>query len=144
MPGPDEHLLHQRFDERVGAGHGDLGGASGERVELPPEIFAVLRDVTQAMADGRAITIAPHEQILNTQEAAELLGISRPTFVAILERGALRYEQPGRHRRVRLADVLDYQQRQPHAKRVVLDNRSQEADELGITDTPAPRQRVRD
>jgi len=120
-----------------------LVGPSGERVELPPEIFAVLRDVTQAMADGRAITVAPHEQILSTQEAAELLGISRPTFVAILERGEVRYEQPGRHRRVRLADVLDYQQRQRHARRVMLNNLSQEADELGITDTPAPRQRVR-
>jgi len=126
-----------------GAATAVLVGPGGERVVLPPEIFAVLRDVTEAMVQGRAITVAPHEQVLSTQEAAELIGVSRPTFVAILERGELRYEQPGRHRRVRLADVLDYQQHQRHTRRRVLDNLSREADELGITDTPAPRQRIR-
>lgn len=120
-----------------------LVGPDGQPVPLPPEILAILREVTQAMADGRAITVAPHAQVLSTQEAAELLGISRPTFVAILERGELPYETPGRHRRVHLIDVLDYQQRRRQQRRVVLDNLSRDAEELGITTTPAPTKRVR-
>ncbi|UZJ27042.1 helix-turn-helix domain-containing protein (plasmid) [Rhodococcus antarcticus] len=120
-----------------------LEAPSGHRVALPAEIYTVLLDVTKAMAEGRAITIAPHEQVLSTQQAADLLGISRPTLVAILERGEVPYTQPGRHRRVRLTDVLDYQQRQRHTRRAVLDNLTREADELGISDTPAPQRRVR-
>lgn len=120
-----------------------LEAPSGHRVALPAEIYTVLLDITKAMAEGRAITIAPHEQVLSTQQAADLLGISRPTLVAILERGEVPYTQPGRHRRVRLTDVLDYQQRQRHLRRRVLDTLTREADELGISDTPAPRRRVR-
>lgn len=120
-----------------------LEAPSGHRVVLPAEIYTVLLDITKAMAEGRAITIAPHEQVLSTQQAADLLGVSRPTLVAILERGELPYTQPGRHRRVRLTDVLDYQHRQRHLRRAVLDSLTREADELGISDTPAPRRRVR-
>ena len=119
-----------------------LEAPSGHRVALPAEIYTVLLDITKAMAEGRAITIAPHEQVLSTQQAADLLGISRPTLVAILDRGEIPYTQPGRHRRVRLTDVLDYQQRQRHTRRWVLDSLTREADELGISDTPAPRRRV--
>ena len=119
-----------------------LEAPSGHRVALPAEIYTVLLDITKAMAEGRAITIAPHEQVLSTQQAADLLGISRPTLVAILDRGEIPYTQPGRHRRVRLTDVLDYQQRQRHTRRRVLDSLTREADELGISDTPAPRRRV--
>jgi excisionase family DNA binding protein len=120
-----------------------LEAPSGHRVVLPAEIYTVLLDITRAMAEGRAITIAPQAQVLSTQQAADLLGVSRPTLVAILERGEVPYTQPGRHRRVRLTDVLDYQQRQRHTRRAVLDTLTREADELGISDTPAPSRRVR-
>jgi excisionase family DNA binding protein len=120
-----------------------LEAPSGHRVVLPTEIYTVLVNITKAMAEGRAITIAPQAQVLSTQQAADLLGISRPTLVAILERGEVPYTQPGRHRRVRLTDVLDYQQRQRHTRRRVLDTLTREADELGINDTPAPSRRVR-
>jgi len=125
------------------AGTTVLMGPGGQHVVLPAEIFAVLRDVTAAMAQGRAITVAPHEQVLSTQEAAQLLGVSRPTLVSILERGEIPYVQPGRHRRVRLDDVLAYQQRQRHTRRRALAQLSVEAEDLGITETFAPPRRVR-
>jgi len=142
---PQDHtqvdaLLRQLQD---GATTAVLEAPNGHRVALPPEIYTVLLDITKAMAEGRAITIAPHEQVLSTQQAADLLGVSRPTLVAILERGEVPYTQPGRHRRVRLADVLNYQHHQRHTRRQVLDSLTQEAEKLGISDTPAPRRRVR-
>lgn len=120
-----------------------LEAPDGQRVTLPAEIYAVLLNITQAMAEGRAITIAPHEQVLSTQQAADLLGVSRPTFVAVLERGDIPYTQPGRHRRVRLTDVLDYQGNRHHSRRQVLDSLTREAEELGIADTPVPHRRIR-
>jgi excisionase family DNA binding protein len=92
-----------------------LVGPDGTHVELPAEVFEVLREVVQAMSCGLAVTVAPHHTVLTTSEAAQLLGVSRPTLVRLLEAGEIPYEQPVRHRRVRLADVLAYQARTSHA-----------------------------
>ena len=75
---------------------------------MPPEIFEILREVVEALSQGLAITIAPHQMNSLTSEAAGILGLSRPTLVRLLEAGEIPFEQPGRHRRVRLADVLAY------------------------------------
>jgi excisionase family DNA binding protein len=85
-----------------------LLGGDGSQIELPAEVFSVLKQVVEAMSQGLAISIVPHHLTLTTQEAAELLGISRPTFVKLLENGEIAYEKPGRHRRVKLKDVLAY------------------------------------
>ncbi|MEW1960197.1 helix-turn-helix domain-containing protein [Kineococcus sp. NPDC059986] len=75
---------------------------------LPPELAHALRETVTALAHGEAVTLTPHEALLTTQEAADVLGVSRPTMVRLLESGALPYTKPGTHRRVRLEDVLDY------------------------------------
>ena len=116
-----------------------LSGPNGERLVLPAEVLEVLRGVVAAMADGQAVTIAPVHQRLTTQEAADLLGISRPTFVKLLESGEVPFEQPGRHRRVRLTDVLSYRQRRTTQRRESLDRMVDIADESGMYEiTAAP------
>ncbi|MEZ0163171.1 helix-turn-helix domain-containing protein [Kineococcus sp. LSe6-4] len=77
-------------------------------VTLPPELAHALRETVTALAHGEAVTLTPHEALLTTQEAADVLGVSRPTMVRLLESGALPYTKPGTHRRVRLEDVLTY------------------------------------
>ena len=113
-----------------------LSGPGGERLVLPAEVFKVLRGVVAAMADGEAVTIASVHQRLTTQEAADLLGVSRPTLVKLLESGEIPFEQPGRHRRVRLTDVLSYRQRRSIQRRESLDRMIEIADESGMYEVP--------
>ncbi|WP_220448351.1 helix-turn-helix domain-containing protein [Nonomuraea diastatica] len=76
---------------------------------------------------------------MTTQEAADLLGVSRPTVVRLLERGEIPFEQPGRHRRFLLRDVLAYQERRRHQRQASLDRMveiSEEADLYEVTADP--------
>ncbi|PHP52986.1 helix-turn-helix domain-containing protein [Actinomyces ruminis] len=116
-----------------------LVGPDGQTVGLPAEVHRVLMDVVHAMSQGRAITVAPVDQVLTTQEAADFLGISRPTLVKLLESGRIPYECPaaGRHRRVRLADIVAYQQQSAQERGDVLDTMTREATDLGLYDDTA-------
>ena len=120
-----------------------LIGPDGERLVLPQEVFAVLRDVVEAMAHGQAVTVAPVHQRLTTQEAADLLGISRPTFVKLLQSGEIPFEQPGRHRRVRLVDVLAYRQQRSTQRRKSLDRMVEIAHDSGMYEQTATPKRTR-
>ncbi len=120
-----------------------LLGPNGEQLVLPPEVLEVLRDVVEAMASGQAVTIAPVHQRLTTQETAELLGVSRPTVVKLLESGEIAFEQPGRHRRVRLADVLVYQKRVSRDRRDALDRMVEIAQDSGMYELNAIPTRTR-
>lgn len=114
-----------------------LLGPDGQTVPLPLEAFDVLVEVAHAMRAGKAITVAPVDQSLTTQEAANFLGISRPTLVKLLESGEIPFERPGagRHRRVRLQDVVAYQDRRRVQRRAALDELTREAAEAGLYET---------
>lgn len=121
-----------------------LVGADGARFELPQAMVDVLRQVAEALAAGMGVTVAPMNAMLTTQEAADFLGIARPTLVRILERGEIPMEKPGRHRFVRLQDLLAYQARQRERTSSALDElvRVAEEDDLyAKTDGPAPTAR---
>ena len=89
------------------------------------------------------MTIAPVHQRLTTQEAAELLGVSRPTLVKLLDSGEISFEQPGRHRRLLLTDVLAYRERRSTRRRVALDQMADIADESGMGELTATPIRTR-
>jgi|SRR5882724_1721271 len=113
-----------------------LTGPDGTQLELPGEVFEILRDVVAALSQGLAITIAPHQTVLSTSEAAGLLGVSRPTLVRLLESGEIPFDQPGRHRRVRLADLLAYQQRASRRRAALLDQMVADSEDAGLYDLP--------
>ncbi|WP_448614523.1 helix-turn-helix domain-containing protein [Modestobacter sp. URMC 112] len=94
-----------------------VGDADGARFDLPPELLDVLARSAAALGAGRPVTLSCHEPVLSTQEAADLLGVSRPTLVRLLDQGVIPYDQPRRHRRVRLADLVSYQGRCHHDER---------------------------
>ncbi|WP_432572013.1 helix-turn-helix domain-containing protein [Kineococcus sp. SYSU DK005] len=100
---------------RVLAAGGPVVLRAGRRsAVLPEELLAALRESVAALRHGEAVTYTAHEAMLTTQEAAEVLGVSRPTLVRLLESGALPYTKLRTHRRVRLEDVLEYARRHHH------------------------------
>lgn len=133
----DKLLDLARFME----GHTEPGlllGPDGEQVPLPAEVYRVLRHVVEVMRQGKATFVAPQGLLLTTQEAADFLGVSRPTLVKLLESGAVPFEKPNRHRRVRLQDLIDFQRTRRAERRAVLNQLTEEAGELGFYDgTPA-------
>lgn len=84
---------------------------SSAPVTLPETARLALQQVVAAMTRHQAVTVTGTNTVLTTQQAAELLGVSRPTLVRLLDSGHLQYTTPSRHRRVRLEDVLNYQRR---------------------------------
>ena len=113
-----------------------LVAADGTHIELPDELYEVLSDVVAALSQGLAITVAPQHTVLTTGQAADLLGVSRPTLVRLLEAGEIPFDQPGRHRRIRLGDLLAYQQRVRRARAAGLDEMVRVSEDAGIYDLP--------
>jgi len=79
-----------------------------DRIELPREVHAALRQVVAALLAGRAVTVAPHSMALTSQQAADVLGVSRPTVKRLIEKGELPAERVGTRHRLRLDEVLEY------------------------------------
>lgn len=104
-------------------------------------MYDVLRQVATALSNGQGVTVAPLNAMLTTQEAADFLGVARPTLVRMLDRADIPMQRPGRHRFVRLQDLLDYQAREQRDRRDALAEMVNQAEELGLyesTDGPAP------
>jgi excisionase family DNA binding protein len=86
------------------------GATPGDQVELPAEVYRLLRQVIEAMNANLAVTVVPRAQSLTTQQVADLLGLSRPTVIKLLDQGQIAYERVGKHRRLLLRDVLAYRE----------------------------------
>lgn len=102
----------------------------GERIEIPESAFEALRIVIDVMADGRSITLVPHDKELTTQEAADILHVSRPHLIKLLDRGDLPFHRVGTHRRIRIEDVLTYRNRRDAERSAALDELTKLSEEL--------------
>lgn len=92
-----------------GAADCSLRGPKGD-VPIPSEIYEILHQVVASLSTGQAITITPNDPVVTTQQAADLLGITRPTFVRLLDEGKIPFERISTRRKVRLEDVLNYRE----------------------------------
>ena len=101
-------------------------------IELPAGAVALLMDILEAMAAGRGVTLIPENAELTTVQAAELLNVSRPFLIGLLESRALPYRKVGRHRRIRMEDVMAYKERIDREREAVLDELVAEAQKHGM------------
>tara|TARA_R110002072_G_scaffold271208_2_gene431166 strand:- start:10851 stop:11303 length:453 start_codon:yes stop_codon:yes gene_type:complete len=102
-----------------------LRGSNGESDDLvlPGHVLQILLNVLSEMSRGNAISLIPYHQEISTQEAANLLNVSRPFLVGLLEQNKIPFRKVGAHRRLLLQDLLDY-------KELIEQSRSQTLDEL--------------
>lgn len=107
---------------------------TGEQIEatVPAVAVRVLAQILAKMAEGHPVTLVPLQAELSTQQAAELLGVSRPYFIKLLEAGKMPYRKVGEQRRVRYADLLRYIQEYRQAATAALDEMAAEAQRLGL------------
>ncbi|MBV9748409.1 MAG: helix-turn-helix domain-containing protein [Acetobacteraceae bacterium] len=99
---------------------------------LPATAVRLLTDVLAYLAEGRTVLIMPEEAELTTQQAADMLNVSRPYLVKMLAEGKLPYHKAGTHRRVLLRDLQAYRQRLAAEASAALDELTQQAQELDM------------
>lgn len=84
----------------------------GHDLILPRQALALLRDLLSEMAQGNAVTIVPTHAELTTQEAANILKVSRPYLIKLLEEGEIAHHKVNKHRRIRFDDLMAYKRQQ--------------------------------
>ncbi|WP_321477070.1 helix-turn-helix domain-containing protein [uncultured Paludibaculum sp.] len=85
-----------------------LVGKGGESVAIPASVRTLLVEIARNMEAGKAVSVVAEQHELTTQRAANILGVSRPFLVRMLEEGKLAFHMVGSHRRVYLSDLLEY------------------------------------
>jgi excisionase family DNA binding protein len=103
-----------------------------ESVVIPVSAFRLLMDVLNQMSQGNAVTIIPVHAELTTQQAAELLNVSRPFVIKLIEDRELPCKMVGTHRRVQFSDLMDYKRKIDAERLRVLDDLAAQAQELGM------------
>jgi excisionase family DNA binding protein len=135
LPASQEEQVNALHELLRREGKARLIGKGGEpAMELPDAVYDLLLQILEGMQDGKAISIVPVMQDLTTQQAAEMLGVSRPFFVKLLESGKLPHHLTGTHRRVYLKDLLAYKQHRDCERHEALNRMAQEAEDAGLYD----------
>lgn len=118
--------LRDQLDQAFAEGYRPvLIGPDGAHVELSDSAFRALSVVVRGMAAGMTMTLMPSGKQLTTKQAAEMLGVSRPHLIKLLDEGVMPFERVGTHRRLRAEDVLAYRADRNRRRREQLDALSQ-------------------
>jgi excisionase family DNA binding protein len=103
-----------------------------EVIEVPVAALRMLVAILNNMAEGRAVNILPANAELTTQQAADLLNVSRPYLVTLLETNALPFHMAGTHRRINAIDVMQYRAARDSRNKAALDELAAQAQELNM------------
>lgn len=108
-----------------------LVGPDGEATPIPETVFRVLERVAEVMARGDSITIVPVGKEVTTQQAADLLNVSRQYVVRLLDEGRIPFRKTGKHRRLRVEDVLAFKEQRDGNRRAGLRELSRLTQDFG-------------
>ena len=111
-----------------------LVGADGSRAELPESVNQLLVEILRNLREGNAVSLVGQSQQLSTHKAADILGVSRPFLVRLLEDGEIPFHRVGKHRRILFRDLARYQRRRDAARKAALNRMARRAYEDGYYD----------
>jgi len=126
-----EKLALNKIEGVLAKARPKLVGPDGE-IELPESVFQVLKQIVHHMMLGRAIFIIPENKELTTQEAADLLHVSRPYLVRLLDQGEIPCIKVGTHRRIRFSDLMTYKKLRDTKRARSLEEIAQISQEAGL------------
>lgn len=117
---------------RVLSAHPRITTEDGTVLDLPDPVVEALAEILEAAADGERALVLRSPENLTTEQAAAVLGVSRPTVVRLVESGKLPARMVGTHRRLSLSDVLTYREESAKRRSEALDQMAREAEEIGL------------
>lgn len=107
-------------------------GTTNDEIELPESAVRLLVDILANMAEGNAVTLIPFHAELTTKQAADILGVSRPFLIRLLEDGVIPFRKVGTHRRILFEDVQAYRKRVTEERESTLNQLVEEAQHLDM------------
>ncbi|MDQ6692963.1 MAG: helix-turn-helix domain-containing protein [Chloroflexota bacterium] len=128
---PDLSRIEVLLEKSREGGSLKLVSAGGEEIDLPPSIFPLLHKMVHALASGQTVSIVSVGQQLTTQQAADILNISRPHLVKLMEEGKLPFTRTGKHRRLLFEEVMAYKQQRDAERREGLAELTRLGEEMG-------------
>jgi len=103
-----------------------------ESIEIPRQVFNVLMRVLAVMSEGKAFSLIPMDKELTTQQAADILNVSRPYLNKILDLGDIAHRKVGRNRRIKFSDLMEYKKSQEQKSRNALQELADQSQELDM------------
>jgi excisionase family DNA binding protein len=122
----------EKLEQLLNRGIPSLVTTSGEKIRLPATVYEILKRAVALMAGGKAVSLIPDNKAVTTQRAADILGMSRPFFVKLLEAGAMAHHRVGNQRRVYLHDVLQYAHKREQERQASLNRLARHAFDTGL------------
>ena len=131
---PDS-MLPEQLEELLDlfqAGEARLVGPQGEEHLVPVPLYGLMRGLLNNLKRGEAVTVLPHDALLTTQQAAQILNISRPYLYRLIEDQSVPVVNVGSHRRLRIHDVLQLREERRQGRRSALDELSELGQEMQV------------
>jgi excisionase family DNA binding protein len=108
-----------------------LVGPEGKSIEIPESVFYVLERVAEVLANGDGVSVVPVGKELTTQQAADLLNVSRQYLVRLLEAGKIPFTRTGKHRRIRMDELLAFKRERDKERRAALEELQELSEDFG-------------
>lgn len=135
---PDEALSMRELSRKLASDNKKtryfLSDSEDNKFEIPPSAFRILVRAVRDLSLGRSVAIIHYDHELTTQQAADILNVSRPHLIKLVEEGKIAYHMVGTHRRIRMGDLMRFKQTRDDERRSSLRELRKVSESLGLYD----------